>query len=217
MAEEFAHIMEFAHGVADQNPVGLVNVVRALVRPLEADLLTSAMCNPLHRARGQVKSWQFFIPDVKDPGLIVPETAATRLDAGGFRIKLGRNPVLPWPYRRDRYIDALTGGRHPEGPEPWKQEKLFHNTILWLPWGITFVLYGHDSIALAQLEGDGELVPDDAYDMSHLLDVMRCDGRVYRGPDGQIFGRVTDAKIAAVFEIGRLMAEHDVFPLRATR
>jgi hypothetical protein len=44
------------------------------------------------------------------------------------------------------------------------------------------------------------------FDMSGMLDLVQCDGKHYRlMQDGQILDSVHDLKIAALFEIGRLI------------
>lgn len=92
---------------------------------------------------------------------------------------------------------------------PWVQDDN-HSVHLWLPWGIGFVYGGNHSIAAGILAGEGEVIPEKVYDMSHLLDSLHCDGAYfYEADNGEKVEAVIDVRRAAVFEIGRLMgAQH---------
>jgi hypothetical protein len=77
---------------------------------------------------------------------------------------------------------------------------------VWLPWGISFVGGGNHSIAAGIIGGGGYVTPAEVYDMSALLDMVQCDGQHYRETSTQnVLADVSDERVAAVFEIGRLM------------
>jgi hypothetical protein len=84
-----------------------------------------------------------------------------------------------------------------------------------LPWGIAFVNGGNHSISVGIVGGEGVLQPNEVYDMSKMLDLVQCDGQHYRAvSNGQILDRVHDTRIAAVFEVGRMLRTHRITPMR---
>ena len=74
---------------------------------------------------------------------------------------------------------------------------------------------GNHSIAAGIVGGEGVLRPKEVYDMGRLLDLVQCDGKHYRSQqDGQVLDIVHDDKIAALFEVGRLMRHHGITPMK---
>ena len=93
----------------------------------------------------------------------------------------------------------------------WRQDDNNHHVELWLPMGIAWVYGGNHSISAGIIQGRGEIIPRHVYDISEVYDYVYCDGvNYYRKEDGSIISPVLNAEFAAIFEIGRIMAEHSI-------
>lgn len=124
-------------------------------------------------------------------------------------IKLGYHPILPQPWRISRLTGALTTicSRNPK--ISWKQDNN-HEVELWLPFGVTFVWGGNHSIATGVLNNEGELKVDNIYDMSSIFPYIYCDGvNYFRTEDDSLYAPVSNLALAAIFEIGRLIANEN--------
>jgi hypothetical protein len=122
-----------------------------------------------------------------------------------FKVRLTSDVVLPWPWNRVSMASGLAniGTGKPHGP--WRQDSN-HYLEVWLPWRIAFVIGGNHSIAAGIIAGERELIPRYVYDMSKVFDIVSCDGKYYRfRQTGAAITKVADQRIAAVFEIGRLI------------
>lgn len=209
---EFDHLLDFAKEVANKNPNALINIVRLLLRPLQTELLLSAVKNKLHGACHEIETDRFFMPS--GPFELQHAWNYPKLNPESFLIHLNRDPVLPCPWHRDRYVGNLTSIGQDSLARPWKEDSVNHNAVVWLPWGIAFVDGGNHSIATGILNGEGTLKPKEVYDMSAMLDAVYCDGKQFRASsDHRMLNHVYDPVIAALFEVGRLMHKHSVIPM----
>lgn len=214
-SSEFNHIMSFARDLANSNPVALIDLVRVLLRPLQAGLMLSAIENEMHGARSAITDFKFFMPN--GPSDLQMAFDCPRLSSEGFLVQLNRDPVLPCPWHRGRYVSALAdiGAGKPCGD--WEEDNTNHFVTVWLPWGIAFVNGGNHSIAAGIVGGEGVLRPNEVFDMSRLLDLVQCDGQHYRlVANGQALDRVHDTRIAALFEVGRMLQAHKITPMRCS-
>ncbi|HIE1097559.1 MULTISPECIES: DUF6710 family protein [Stenotrophomonas] len=214
----FQRLMETAHEIAAINPAGLPDFISAILRPLQAEHLLS-----IAEFGGtpdiEADSWTFFGPAVRrrlfaDDG---STWRPTTHDPDQHPMALARDLVLPWPWNHGRYVSALatigsTKG-HAQSPAwlqrwqgPWRQDPLNHSVELWLPWRIGFVHGGNHSIAAGILAGEGVITPSSVYDFSYLFAELRAEAKGFRRVDnGRWEAAVDDPRIAAVFEIGRLI------------
>lgn len=210
---EFNHIMSFARDLAKSNPVALIDLVRVLLRPLQAELLLSAIENEMHGAGSAITDFKFFMPN--GPSDLQMAFDCPRLDSDGFLVQLNRDPVLPCPWHRGRYVGTLANIGAGKLCGDWEQDTTNHFVTVWLPWGIAFVNGGNHSITAGIVGGEGVLQPNEVYGMSKMLDLVQCDGQHYRAvSNGQILDRVHDTRIAAVFEVGRMLRTHKITPMR---
>ena len=200
--------MELAQAIAETGPKGLADLIKLLLRPLQAELLVSAAENPIHGARSAIERPSFFA-EGHAPSLF-SESMYVQLPKENYRILLASYVVLPCPWERSRLTTTLAFIGNGKRWGKWQQDSN-HAVTIWLPWGLAFVNGGNHSITAGILNGEGELTPREVFDMSPVLDRMRCDGRHYFNQEtGKIITKVTDHRIAAVFEIGRLMRTHGV-------
>lgn len=210
---EFDHIMGFAQALAKSNPAALIDLVRILLRPLQSELLLTAIENEMHGARHEIEDYKFFMPN--GPSQIQMVFDCPRLDSDKFLVQLNRDPVLPCPWKRTDYVKTLSLIGKNKHLGDWIEDPVNHSVTVWLPWGIAFVHGGNHSIAAGIVGGEGVLRPKEVYDMGRLLDLVHCDGRHYRSKqDGQVLDTVHDGKIAALFEVGRLMRHHGITPMQ---
>jgi len=215
----FDSLMKTARLIADTNPRGLVDLVRAILRPLQSEYLLGVA------ERGQdalptIDAYAFFGDSVRSRMFTADgmDLRGVHLDNMTFSLQLSRDTVLPWAWNVGRYISALatigSSKTIKDGPKwnnahqgAWRQD-INHRVELWLPWGIGFVHGGNHSITAGILAGEGEITPDYVYDMTYLLDDLHCDGKHYFDTrTGKKTAAVTDVRKAAVFEIGRIMRE----------
>ena len=101
-----------------------------------------------------------------------------RLPGSGFRVELARDTVLTCPWKRPDLVNALLYVGSGRALGPWRQDSN-HSAIVFLPWGIAFVVGGNHSIAAGILAGEGSLVPTEVWDAGPWLDTFETDGRVF--------------------------------------
>lgn len=198
----FSHIMSMANEIAAQSPQGLRELVRALLRPLQAEhMLAVAELKP-HASPNAIKDFDFFFP----LNQIAQSTDFYLRDKPEMWVDLAKDIVLPTPWERTRYSSALATVGSGKSQGTWRQDSN-HCIALWLPWCIGFVGGGNHSITAGILMGEGKLMATDVFDLTPIFNRVRCDGKIYReiGTDRNL-GKVHDPRRAAVFEIGRLMA-----------
>ena len=58
---EFDHIVSFAEALAKSNPAALIDLSRILLRPLQAELLLTAIENEMHGARHEIEDYKFWV------------------------------------------------------------------------------------------------------------------------------------------------------------
>ena len=199
----FDNFMDVANRIAAINPAGLRELVRALLLPLQAETMVAVSQLNVHCVQEPIQYLDFFFP-------IRNSSEFYRRDAPKETLSLARDVVLPTPWKRNDYINALATIGTGKCQGHWQQDPLNHSVSLVLPWRIGFVSGGNHSITAGILMAEGEIVATEVFDMTELLQTVRCDGKVYReiGTD-RVLGKVGDVRRAAVFEIGRLMIGSD--------
>ncbi|WP_059405264.1 DUF6710 family protein [Pseudomonas sp. RIT-PI-q] len=225
----FERLLKTATLIAETNPRGLVDLVRAILRPLQSECLLG-VAERGQDAMSTIEPGKFFGEAIRDR-MFTPDGMSlrgTRLEGKAFSVKLSRDAVLPWAWDVGRYVNALAtigSSKAVDNGNPWSQvdqgpwcQDENHQIELWLPWGIGFVNGGNHSITAGILGGEGEVTPDYVFDMSFLFDDLRCDGRYYlENVTGERVEPVKDVRRAAVFEIGRMMRDINFPAFRSER
>ncbi len=214
----FNNLMTTAHEIAQINPLGLPDLVKAILRPLQAEHIYFVAERDPHNAPPAIDRYNFFMRDqpwrlswVYGDGAYAE---GERINPEPFRVRLGKDLVLPTCWNRSRFEGALAsiGSQKTTAwtDRTWRADSN-HNVLIWLPWGIAFVLGGNHSISAGILAGEGEVEATEVYDLGQVIDQVRCDGKVYvRIDNGEVIARVTDVRRAAVFEIGRIMRDNGI-------
>ena len=202
--------METAKRIASIDPLALSDLVRAIIRPLQSEYLLGVAemgSDPFP----DISAWSFFGKAIShyfytDDGM---RFRANKLNHKNYRLSLAYDPILPWAWKDDRYIEAIARiGKRKKSGASWKQDGN-HSVELWLPWGIGFVCGGNHSITAGILAAEGTLIPDSVYDMGFLFDDVSCDGAYYIDRHtGNKLEKINDYRRAAIFEIGRIMQDH---------
>lgn len=211
---EFSNLMELANEVAAKDPRGLIDVVRLYTRPIQTDFLLLCAQRPLHGAKADASPDRLFMPGARLE--LTEHSHYDQLDSAKFMVDLGKDPVLTCPWHRDRYTNALATIGPGKESGSWKQDRN-HSVVALLPWGIVCVFGGNHSIAAGIIGGQGRVTPCEVWDMTGLLEKVRCDGLHYiEIESSKPICPMHDARLGAVFEIGRLMGLHQVTPLQVT-
>lgn len=200
----FAHVMSMAEAIAAENPKGLQSLMRALLRPLQAEQMVAVAEREDHAAPAEIDAQTFFFDIFRAAQLADFWLRPTPQ----VQISLARDIVLPTPWRRHRFADALALIGEDRKLGSWKYDRQNQHVSVLRPWNIAFVTGGNHSITAGILLGEGELEANEVFDLTSLLDRVSCDGKQYVDTKtGAVIGQVYDYRRAAVFEIGRLMVK----------
>lgn len=122
-----------------------------------------------------------------------------------WRVRLGVDVILPWPWSRERLLTSLSKLRPGGDWGDWRQDDN-HRVELWLPIGVSWIYGGNHSITAGIINAAGEITPEVTYDISAVYEHVTCDGLDYRrAHDDSRIAPVADLDIAVMFEIGRLL------------
>jgi hypothetical protein len=136
---------------------------------------------------------------------VFEERDCLRLNVEGYQVDLTKDIVLPTPWRRAGLVSALTSIGLGKTSGQWRQDSN-HNVTLVLPWNIGLVTGGNHSIAAGVLGHEGILSPTDVLDLSPLLDRVVCNGDQFINRySSEIVARAKNGRMAALYEIGRLL------------
>lgn len=200
----FSNLLEMASQIAAIDPRGLHAFVAAILRPLQSEQILAAAERPQHTAPAAIEDWKFFMGTAGASAFSFEQLAV--VDTDGFEVDLARDLVLPTMWHRQSVASAFGAIGTGLKCGPWRQDTN-HQVSLWLPWRIAFVNNGNHSIAVGILRAEGKLKPTSVYDLTPVLRAVRSDGERYLSVlDSRHVAAVGDQRVAAVWEIGRIMA-----------
>lgn len=199
----FEELVDMAKNIAVIDPKGLHAFVVAILRPLQSQHIIAAAERAQHAAPPSIDDWSFFMgSDVRG---VFDFGALQALDAGDFEVDLAKDVTLPTMWHRQSVASAFGAIGAGLKCGSWRQDPN-HSVALWLPWRIAFVNNGNHSIAAGVIRAEGKLKPSSVFNLEPQLREIRCDGRNFiRVADGTVVAPIHDARLAAVWEIGRLM------------
>lgn len=210
--EGLAAILAFAEDVARERPGTLVDLVRLLGRPLQADAMAYILSirggPPVTRVAPDTLLFSEFQPLAPDGRTLYDLTETL---PGERLVDLGTDLVLPWPWSRERLARTLAHIGEGQRWGPWREDPLNHKLSVWLPMGVVWVEGGNHSLAAGVLQGRGQVAAGQVRDVRAVYEHVACDGaRFIRRHDGRAIAPVARLEMAAIFEIGRLMLRHGV-------
>jgi len=198
--EKFDHIMKISESLDEQ---AIRDLIKSLGKPLQFDFILG-VSEEGQDARVNMTPSEFFFEKI-NYSYGYEELKTVEKDRKDYPLQLASDLVLPWPWDYERYVSAINNYSTLKG-KPWKQDHQNHYVNLWLPWGIGFVEGGNHSIAAGIMAGEGELLPEHVYDMSFILERVRTNGIDWY-LDGEKVQSVKRYRTAAIFELGRKLAE----------
>jgi hypothetical protein len=211
----YQNLLKTANSIANINPKGLPDLVSGILRPYQLESILAVAeygTDAIANITAESIFGKFIQEYVTYDALKENEIADTE-----FFLHLAKHLVFPWPWKYERYVNALaTIGSKKHTPNkifPWIRDTAWrqdsnHYVTLWLPWGLGFVDGGNHSIAAGILAGEGTIKPRHVYDMQFLLQLIHNDGLYwYETKTKKKLSPVENYRVAAVFEIGRIMLE----------
>lgn len=208
----FRQLMLAAREVAAINKFALPTLLRSVARPLQARRLNAALQHHEDGAHVSADFDSLLFPThrpISAEGQTLGDLtgrhgAAT--DQTYFRLRLNRDVVLPWAWKRPRLVSALATIGDAKAAGAWRWD-LNHRVQLVLPLGIGFVHGGNHSIVAGIADGEGEVIAE-PLDLAVAYEHVYFDGLVFkRKHDDQTLNIPTEEEPGALFEIGRLMHE----------
>lgn len=203
LENRFHNIMEMARDIAQENPNGLHDLIRALLRPIQSEHLIAVAEVEQHTAPPAIAGPSFFFNCFEVIQLDQYWVEPTPL----VEISLAKDIVLATGWERRRYCSALAHIGTKKKLGAWRQDPN-HVISVWLPWRIAFVCGGNHSITAGILAGEGQLKANEVFDLSPVFDLVACNGQTYiNQKTKESIAPVDDYRKAAVFEIGRLIKD----------
>jgi hypothetical protein len=190
----------------------IIDVIKLLGRKIQTDFLSNVLYWENDAPQTYIDSSDVFFPAdtplTKDGQYIHGLKRKLQLIR---QVHLGRDLVLPCPWRRSRFINCIATIGEGRLNGTWKQDETNHFVELWLPLGIAWVHGGNHSIATGIIQGVGEIPPETIYDISEVYNYVHTDGQYYfRNEDQSIISEVHSIEFATIFEIGRMMKERSI-------
>lgn len=209
--EEFASIMEIARIIAKRDPKALPALIKLIGRSSQARVMNKVLRHDQDVEDCEYEERQALF----DPSAPITPDGRSLQDLkrkvpAPRPLKLGIDLVFPWPWEQGRIINSLCELRPGGVGGEWRQD-WNHGVMLWLPLGVGWVFGGNHSITAGIIHAQGEVTPEETYDISRVYKHVICDGVEYRRiHDNARIGLVPDLEMAAIFEIGRLIKKHRV-------
>lgn len=129
-----------------------------------------------------------------------------------FNVELGKDPILPLIWNRERLISCLD--EVGTISNPWKKHILNHRYHLFLPMGLTVVYNGNHSVNSGIIKKVGMLdynfESDNIFDISHLYQDVYYDGTFYRLSHKNKKLVQTPFEYGCLFEIGRILKNNGI-------
>lgn len=208
----FEERMTMAKTLLALQPNSLPSYVRLLGRRFQADEMLKVIDYPDHQRQGRIEFEALFFSEyvrINDHGDSVDKLLSQ--DAGPYyHLDLGRDLLLPWPWNKQRISNCLAKIGRGKQCGDWRAE-LNHRVQLLLPVGIGIVYGGNHSLATGIVNGEGMVVNAHSVDLTPLYPHVYFDGVSYRRTaDKRVVQAAANAEMGAIFEIGRLMVEHNI-------
>lgn len=126
-----------------------------------------------------------------------------------YPISLKDNLVIPCAWERSRFVNCLSDIGSDENND-FKYIYTEHESVLILPLGITIVEQGNHSILSGVLKREGIIYPSQIYDLTPFYKQQTFSGYSYKNQSNQKIRKVKYFELGVLFEIGRILAEHNI-------
>jgi hypothetical protein len=187
-----------------QRRQGLMGLVALCVRYRQAELLAAPW---LGRASAGASDpfFQLFQGSLDGAGHTYDSLTIEVESTGTIRLSDGL--ILTSPWDSQRYARALLRSGPGWRSTPW-QPQGDQDGVLYLPWGLYCTGNGNHSQASGILWGDGEIVLQDAVDLSEVLRRVRLEDQgMVREDTGELVAVSEHWSILALIGLGKLLLE----------
>ncbi|WP_153786195.1 DUF6710 family protein [Pseudomonas sp. EMN2] len=216
----FQNLMKWAISLeAANNRRGLEDLIKIVLRPVQAIHMREALLRPPHKGP-QTLHWTHALGGLWDgdagPGTwlaFLRRECRRPVDVHSI-VRLGSDMVIPTMWSESSILNNL--GKIGKGRMngEFKQDG-GHHIMLMRPLNIAWVNGGNHSITQGILDGAGELVPDDVYDVSEIIKSVVFDGECWVcRRTGIRLGSPTYAEFGWAWEIARLLISLPSEPIR---
>ena len=213
--------MEKANELANQkNTSGLADLIKIILRPIQAEHIRNAYLNEPHAAIGELfysdLGLNCVLPEFKKTFSELLHTDLCRiLDNAYFpKLNLASDVTLPTSWHPNSIVN--TSGMIGKGLRCGQfVQSENHKVMLTYPLGIGWVANGNHSIIQAIIRGEGEITPIEVYDLSPIIRSVKFDGQQWLGiKSKKSLGMPRYQEFGWVWEIGRLIIEIEDNPFR---
>lgn len=126
-----------------------------------------------------------------------------------IKIKLGKDPVLAFPWSKERLENSLI--KYGTESHTWEEFPFNHDVHLCIPLGLSLVMGGNHSITSGIFKVVGEVSVKELYDISKLYDYVEFNGVdfVHKDSKKSIY-TCKFSELGYLFEIGRVIRNKGV-------
>lgn len=210
--KEFKSILSIANNILESNhPERIYKLIYSLSMEKKAfNINQCLMDNPVDPERYLDK---LFIKEyvTKQKGIFglskVPTVSIAR--ARSYFISPSDFTVITFPWSWKRMNDALLQIGE-QVSNPWEHDPINHQVSLLYPLNVAIILNGNHSAAINILTEEANFKVTEVFNLEEVYTEVYTDGVNYiRKETGQVIGKSTDVKMAAIFEIGRRISESE--------
>ena len=209
-ASSFNGMMDFAREVEQQDPRGLLSVIRILGKEILSNQLIWRINSKKFRYTNTEPDW-LFLPRCTKIGPagesylhLCPDLMVKK------RIDLAKDLVIPSPWEPRRLANCIASIGQDRKWGKWKYDKNNHYVEFWEPLGLAWGTNGNHSITAGIIAANGKLPVKVYRNIALLYKYVFCDGKNYVDRHGKVLNKVNSIEFAAIFEIGRMLVNHGV-------
>lgn len=216
----FKNLMKWTSSLeAEKNRRGIEDLIKIVLRPVQAIHMREALLRPVHQGP-QALHWTDALGGLwgGDAGhgtwaAFLIKECGRPVDARST-VRLASDMVIPTMWSESSILNNLGAiGRGRVNGE-FKQDG-GHSVTLMRPLNIAWVNSGNHSITQGILDGAGELIPSDVYDVSEIIKAVVFDGECWVCQrTGARMGSPTYVEFGWAWEIARSLIS---LPEEATR
>lgn len=187
----------------------LVDLQRLVMRPIQSDHMLSAYLRPDHSATCSFDKWRHFglsyIPDLEMSFIDFLMAGRSMSIEQAPKAALGRDIVLPTCWHPSSIINVLGSIGEGRCGGSWKQDPN-HHLDYWFPLNIFWVGGGNHSIMQGILIAEGDVTPEEAYDLTPLYEHVAFNGDNWISKaTNENIGKPRYKELGYIYEIGRLL------------